>query len=304
VLLSTHDGWHTVANDTPAAVPTNGGLVVARSGQRQVAAVGAYQNLVSSPILTKSGTAAQWQPGELTGAVVDDRNAVSLATGHAAAVITASRGSLVTADHGRWATLTSATDLVPDAALHLDAVTWATSRVGWLTGHGPSGTSVVFRTTDTGRSWTPVPVTTASTVAALAPCGAGRDWLLPVISGNSITVHHTTDGGDHWSAGAPVAVPAGTPAWGCQGQHVWLAGRVGSADHVFSSLDAGRSWVDRGEAPAGLSALVPESGTAGFAASVTAKGATLWTVTGDGARFTVRPLPGWVARLGAQESSS
>jgi hypothetical protein len=303
LLLRTGDGWRTVTNVTPAAVPTDGGLVVARSSVRVVAAVGAYERLVRSPILTRDDAATQWQTGELPGAVIDDRNAVSLVAGHASAVLAPSGGTVVIASRGRWSTLTTAAALVPDGSLHLDTVTWADAHLGWLTGHGPAGTPVVFQTTDAGRSWTSVPVP-SSAVAALAPCGAGRHWLFPVIGGGGITVHRTMDGGRHWYAGASLSSAAGIPAWGCKDNHVWMAGKSGSADHVFSSDDGGQSWADRGLAPVGLSALAPEGGGSGFAASHTEKSDTLWAVTQDGGRFTVRPLPAWLATLGAQQTTS
>jgi hypothetical protein len=304
LLLGTDDGWRTVSNVTPIAVPTGGGLVVASAGDKLAAAVGAFERLVSSPVLTKKDTTAQWSPAELPGAVVDDRNAISLRAGRTAAIVKASGGTVVIDEDGSWLTLTTAANLFPNGALHLNTITWADRSVGWLTGYGPVGTTVAFQTTNAGKSWSPVPVSGPSTVAAMAPCGAGRNWLLPVIGGDKITLQRTSDAGLRWYPGASIPLATGTPAWGCRGHHVWMVGSSGAADHIFASDDGGRSWEDRGTAPPGLSALSPETGSSGFAVSRTATKSTLWAVTDNGAQFSARSLPGWVATLGGQEATS
>jgi hypothetical protein len=304
LLLGTDDGWRSVKNVTPVAVPTGGGLVVTSAGEEVAAAVGAYERLVSSPVLTKKSATMQWRPAELPGAVVDDRNAISLRAGRAAAIVTQSGGTVVMDEDGSWVTMATAAGLVPKGTLRLDTVTWAGSAVGWLTGHGPAGTTVAFQTTDGGRSWSSVPGTAPSTVAALAPCGQGRNWLLPVIGGGEITLRRTRDDGRSWHTGTAIPLASGAPAWGCQGSHVWVVGRSGSADHIFASDDGGQTWVDRGSAPQGLCALSPDSRDSGFAVSRTGTTTTLWAVTSDGAHFSARSLPGWVATLGGQEGTS
>jgi hypothetical protein len=304
LLLGTDDGWRTVKNVTPIAVPTGGGLVVASAGEELAAAVGTYERLVSSPVLTKKDATTPWSPAELPGAVVDDRNAISLRAGHAAAIVKKAGGTVVIDEGGSWVTVTTAAGLVPKGMLRLDTVTWADSAVGWLTGHGPVGTTVAFQTTDGGRSWSPVPGSGPSTVAAMAPCGEGRNWLLPVIGGGRIMLQRTRDDGQSWHNGTSILLASGAPAWGCRGGHVWVVGRSGKADQIFASDDSGRNWVDRGSAPPGLSALSPETPTSGFAVSRTGTTTTLWAVTDDGAHFSARSLPGWVATLGAQEGTS
>lgn len=304
LLLHTTDGWRTVSNATPLAVPTGGGLVVNDSGTTIAAAVGAYERLLRSPVLTKPDSAAQWQPNELPGAVVNDRNAVSLAGQRLSAIIMSAGGTVVTAKRGGWSSLVSAHGLDADGGLHLATVSWADSQVGWVTGRVTTpGTPVAFQTADGGHRWRPVPMA-GTPVEALAPCGAGRRWLLPVIGRDDIVLERTTDEGGHWHAGTSLPFLAGIPAWGCRGDQVWLAATAGNAQHVFASGDGGRRWVDRGPAPAGLSSLVPGPGGSGFAASRAGGNTTLWAVTDDGGSFVPRALPGWVATLGAQESGS
>ena len=93
-------------------------------------------------------------------------------------------------------------------------------------------------------------------------------------------------------------------AWGCAGNDVWLAARVGSADHVLTSSDSGGSWTDAGRAPDGLTDLAPAGDGTGFAASRTSTGPRLWSVSQNGGHFAELSLPEWVARLGAEMSTS
>ncbi|MDX6231703.1 MAG: hypothetical protein QOH68_662, partial [Nocardioidaceae bacterium] len=75
LILRTSDGWSHVTNATPIGVPTNGGLVLdATSGGSVAVAVGAYDRLLSSPLLTKGRATAAWRPAELPGAVTNARS--------------------------------------------------------------------------------------------------------------------------------------------------------------------------------------------------------------------------------------
>jgi photosystem II stability/assembly factor-like uncharacterized protein len=124
----------------------------------------------------------------------------------------------------------------------------------------------------------------------------GRDRQLVVL--------RTSDEGRTWLRGGPVGGEPADPAWGCEGDEVWIAATVGHSERILTSHDAGRTWSDRGDAPAGLDVLAPTGDGLGYAVSRTAKAATLWTVTADGATLRQRPLPGWVASLGADEGTS
>lgn len=305
LLLRTSDGWQHVANGTPVAVPTGGGLVTAVSISRVAVAVGPHDRLTRSPLLTRDGNAGGWNPAQLPGAVVDSRSAVSVAAGRSSVVLSDAGGTLVAGSKNSWTRLTDATTLAAGGDLRLDGVTWANSTVGWLTGHGRSGTATAFQTVDAGHTWMALPAAGGIAVASLAPCGNGAGWLLPVIADDGfLKVRRTVDLGRTWVTGASLPVPSGTPAWGCRGNEVWMAARAGRSDHVFASHDGGVSWADNGPAPNGLTDLSPTGNGSGFAASTSSKGPVLWSVTDDGKRFTPRALPGWVASLGAQMSTS
>jgi hypothetical protein len=300
LLLGTTDGWQHVANRTPIAVPTSGGLVADIFAGNVAVAIGAFERLTESPLVTSSSEKGPWRPSELPGAIADSRDAVSLA-GRRTAILNGAGGTVVSYSAGRWRQLTTASTLAPGGGLRLDGVTSTDGALGWLTGHGRSGTPMAFQTVDRGHSWTPVPQA-GQAVAALAPCGQGRNWVLPLVAANgTVRLDRTTDGGTSWRTGASVALGSGPPAWGCSANEVWLAGR---ADHVFVSNDAGASWVDAGRGPAGLTDLSPTGHGAGFAASETTGAATLWAVAGNGRRFTKLALPAWVATVGAQMGTS
>lgn len=303
VLLATRDGWRTINNATPVAVPTGGGLVVAAASGEIAAAIGPYHRLTVSPVLRRSVSSAVWQPAQLPDAVVDDRSAVALRAGRVTAVTAATGGTVVAADGGRWATLVTGRQLGGDG-LHLQTVSWADARVGWVTGHGRAGSRVAFQTVDAGAHWSPLPVTGAATIVALAPCGAGLRWLLPVIGDGDIRIWRTEDQGRNWTSGAALPLAAGAPAWGCAGTSVWMSAASKGRDYVFASADGGRSWNNQGAAPAGLESLTLAGGGNGYAISHAGSTDTLWAVSGDGATFTSRVVPGWVASIGAASGST
>lgn len=305
VLLRTTDAFAHVANATPVAVPTDGGLVGSFTARQAGVAVEASERLLHSPVLTSSvlnspaaGSPA-WLPQELPDAVADARGALTVGPGPVSAVTSPAGGTLVTRTAGGWRRRTDAHSLAPSGDLRLDSVLWSDRAVGWLTGHGSPGVRAVFVSRDAGSSWTPVPVTTASTVAALAPCGSGQRWLLPILDTNHhMTVFRTVDGGRSWAAGAPVTQPAGVPAWGCHDNTVWAEVRTRQGDRIATSPDGGRSWSDRGPAPADLTSLVPTGDGRGVATTGGSHG-RIFAVSESGSRFTVRVLPSWVAQLGA-----
>ncbi|MCU1614878.1 MAG: Photosynthesis system assembly factor [Frankiales bacterium] len=298
VLLHTVDGFGHVENRTPIGVPTDGGLIGDFAGERAAVAVGPVEQLLRSPLLSTAGT-APWTPAELPGGVVRSRGAVALAGTGVTALTSGAGGTLLTQRGGSWHAAVDARALPGASGLALDSVTWAGDSVGWLTGHGRPGGAVAFGTTDAGVTWTPVRLPGSDDVAALAPCGDGAGWSLPVLdSTGHIQVLRTRDGGGTWTAGQPLPVAVGEPAWGCSGDAVWVVAASGPANAVFSSADGGATWTKKGAAPAGLTDLSPTGAGRGFAASG-GRHPSLWSVDGDGARFTRVPLPSWVAALGA-----
>lgn len=304
LLLRTTDSWKHVGNRTPVAVPTGGGLVTAVSGKSVAVAVGPYERLTQSPVLT-GGSTGSWRPTQLPGAVSNARAAVSIAADRVSAVLAVGRGTVVVQVGNRWKHVTDASSLAPRGGLRLDGITWASETIGWLTGHGQAGTAVAFQTTNAGQHWSPLPEATGRAVAALAPCGEKANWLLPIVTGDgTVRLDHTADGGKTWAMGASVPLPSGSPAWGCRGDQAWMAGLAGRTERVFASNDGGATWANAGAAPRGLTDLAPTGNGAGFAASSTSHGPKLWSVTGGGARFTSLELPDWVSAVGAQMTGS
>jgi len=299
LVLRTVDGWRHVTNITPIAVPTSGGLTMAASSDELVVAALPFDQMVVSPLLRSTSSGKSWSPGQLPGGLTLARESVSLGPRGVTAVLSEGGGTVVAEGQTGWGVLTGASRLVPGGQLRLDAITWSAGGRGWLTGHGPAGTTVAFTTTDSGLTWAAMVGLGSDAVAALTPCGADRTWTLPVVhAGGTMSIAASVDGGATWSTGAPLTVPVGPPAWGCHGQEVWMLGGAAGGDNMYSSVNAGRTWTDQGVAPAGVTDLVPTGSHAGFAATVTADGAILWAVHGDGASFSQVALPGWVATIG------
>jgi hypothetical protein len=294
LLLSTSDGFAHVTNRTPIGVETDGGLTLTVTGAQYAVAVGAHDRLVRSPLLS-AGADWRWSPDELPGAVSGARGAVAYSAAGLTAVLSASPATLVHNAGDHWPALATPAQA---AGGHLDSVTWS-GRLGWLTGHGPAGTTMAYRTTDSGAHWAPIDATRQGIVAALAPCQGTRSWLMPVIAADGTErILRTADAGQHWQAGAAEPTPSGAPAWGCLGEQVWLAAGGSDGDRIVTSNDEGGHWNDRGQAPPGLSDLTPTGAGVGYAASDDG-GPQLWRVTGAGSRFTRIPLPPWVANLGS-----
>jgi len=299
LLIRTVDGWRHVTNITPIAVPTGGGLSMAvSSGERAVAALPFHQ-LVNSPLLRATSSGTSWSPGQLPGGVTLGRDSVGFGPRGFTAVLRRGGGTAVAKEARGWRVLTDASRLAPGRHLYLDALRWGVGGRGWLTGHGAAGTPKAFTTGDSGQTWAAVGGVAADAVAALAPCGGGRAWTMPVVrAGGTISIAASADGGATWAAGAPLPVPRGAPAWGCHDQDVWILAGAAGGDHVYSSTNAGRTWTDRGVAPGAVTDLEPTGSHTGFAITTTAGGAALWDVRGDGAFFSPIALPSWVARPG------
>jgi len=298
VLLSTDDGFRHVQNATPPGVPTDGGLVVAEGGNVLAVVVGPVERLVRSPLLTRAGT-GPWAPGQLPGRVVDSSTAVALRPTGTSVLTTDHGGMLLTSTDAGWRSLVDVPALPGGSGLTLDGVTWAGDALGWVTGHRATGGAVAFQTGDAGRTWTAVPTTGASAVAALAPCGRASTWSLPELdSSGRLEVLRTTDAGGTWAAGDPLPASSGRPVVGCSGAEIWATGGSGTRARIYASSDAGATWAARGPVPAGLTALTPTGPADGYAAG-TGRSPTLWRVTGSGRTFTPIALPRWLATVGA-----
>ncbi|MEO6700857.1 MAG: hypothetical protein ABI140_19735 [Jatrophihabitantaceae bacterium] len=308
LLLGTQDGWRTLANRTPPAVPTDGGLAIAGAGHTIAVAVGPYDRLLASPVLSSQAPAGDWTPVELPAGLADSRHALALDGTVVTAIVTGAGGRLLRRSGNGWVSLVTAIDLAPAGQLSLDSISWAAGGRGWLTGHGRSGTAVAFTSKDDGRTWMVVSDLPRDAVAALTPCGNSNGWQLPVLSSDgSVRVLRSADGATGWQLGAPIQT-ADQPSWTCADHTSWLLGVVSGANHLFISTDSGASWFDRGAVPSGLTDLSASSATNGFAAGQDGHSGLLWSVSigGPGAKvgFSRLKLPSWIASLGRSHGSS
>jgi hypothetical protein len=234
--------------------------------------------------------------------VVNARGALAVGPTGTSAVLRRHGGTLVAAHAGAWLTLTDAERLAPRARLRLETVTWGADGLGWLTGHATDA-AVAFRTADAGATWTPVPTGPGVPTAALAPCGAGSTWVLPVLSAaGRVTFRRTVDAGRTWRTGGSLPMAAELPAWGCSGDDVWSVTQRHGSEQVVASDDGGVHWAEPRRAPAGVVDLTPVGDGAGFAVSRHGGESVLWSLDGDGTAWHRLRLPGWVGRLGGSMS--
>jgi len=297
ILLATSDTWQHVTAITPVAVPTDGGLAIASSTDGLAAAVGTYDRLVDSPLLTTTAPDRGWTPTELPGPVAAGRDAVAWSGPDPTAIVD---NALLRRTGGSWQRVVSAAKL--SSGLTLEGIRWTQSgRIGWLTGHRSDGGPVAFQTEDGGVSWTEVPAGATAARAALAPCGAGNSWLLPILGDDgSEKLLRTTDGGRSWQPGAAIQSTRPVPAWGCQNGLAWTLASVGGSAHLLTSTDAGAHWSDHGAVPAGLTDVQLVDATGGFAAGKRADRGVLYRIRLDAgsATFDRQPLPAWVDTIG------
>ncbi len=293
LVLSTTDGFAHVANRTPAAVNTEGGLAAAVAGSAEVVGVGAVDRLVRSPVLI-APAGGQWQPTEPPGAIMPTIGSVAVTGDAGYAVLAGHNGTLVRygAD-ARWTTVTDGARLASNAKVTLDTVAWSGTN-GIVTGHGSGGASLAFRTNDNGTNWTAVPGTTG--VGALQPCGAAPNWSVPVIAASGALRMISGDG----SSGDPISAGSGAVAFGCQDSNVFVVDDHGT---LQVSRDLGQHWQAGARVPPAVTSLAPIAGGGGYAASAGST-PTLWRVSADDLHFTRVPLPGWVAQLGGQGGGS
>ena len=179
------------------------------------------------------------------------RSARRFAVGAASGILPA----LLLAGHGTW------TSIGPHAVGNILLVAASPATPGML--YAATAT-VLFRSSDAGRSWTALPIPPAVTAFAADSRSAGSVYAGISFSGGVFNpeagaVYRSTDGGAHWSSGSGIrasvlslAVDPGSPA----------IVYAGTTEGLFHSMDAGASWsfIGAGLAVARVSALALESG--------------------------------------------
>jgi hypothetical protein len=304
ILMHTDDGWKDAENLTPLAVPTGGGLSLALGPGELAIGVDPVGRLTNSPLVTSSDGGHTWTPNELPGALSGSRHSVAFAGPILTAVVGSNRGTLVEQTSTGWRTLADAGLVSAAPGLEIDSVVWASARVGWLTGRnaqGVSGSPVVFMTIDGGATWSPVDAAAGTSTAALAPCGAGSSWQLPVVGADfTFRILRTNDHGQTWTIGASQPVRSQSPAWACRGAQSWLILKSGD---LAVSRDAGASWQTIGPAPSSITDLAPDGSGNGLAAATNKSRSVMYSITTSGSRFAEIALPTWLAKLAPQQDS-
>jgi hypothetical protein len=297
VVLGTTDGWRTVVNRTPVAVPTDGGLVLSARGARVAVGVLPFQQLLVSPVLQSSGPGRVWTPSQLPSALAATTSALARAEGATYAVL--ADGDVVTEPDGSptWSRVTSAKQLAPDGGLSLTGVAFPDGRTGFMMGTGPSDRPVLF--TGSGSSWTAVdlPLTGGGAATALPPCLAGTTWVALVARDGVLDMFTAPDPAGPWTA-EPELVTKATPLVGCGPNRVWAAASMGSSD-VLSVAPLGGGWTPLGDLGTHLVGLTVVSDSSAFGADADPTRIVSISVVPDGKVATTSiPLPDWVATVG------
>ena len=297
VVLGTTDGWRTVVNRTPVAVPTDGGLVLSARGAQVAVGVLPFQQLLVSPVLQSSGPGRVWTPSQLPSALVATTSAVARAEGATYAVL--ADGGVVAAVDGTssWAPATSAQRLAPDGHLTVSGVVFPDGRTGFVMGAGSSDRPVLF--TGAGSSWAAVrlPVTGGGTATALPPCLAGGTWVAPVALEGHLELFTAASPTGPWAAGPDLRTTA-TPVVACGPHQVWAALPDGGSD-VLRTAAPGGAWTTRGDLGTHVTGLAPVSDTSAFAVDSDPSHVVAVSLAADGSTATTSlPLPAWVATVG------
>ena len=298
VVIGTTDGWHTVTDRTPTAVPTDGGLVLSAAGGHVAVGVLPHQQLTVSPLMVSHDGGETWAPGQLPGGLVAAAGALDVSALGVRAVVAGDGGQVVTAPtpRGPWRDLANASDL-GTGRVTLTGLASPDGRTLTVSASGPSTSALLFASDDAGRSWRPVTVPSPAkgTATVLGPCRVDRTWLVPVVAGGELVVDRSSSLSGPWRAGEPIAVGT-NPVAACGGNAVWVVGQSGSGDRLLLTGAAG-GWADHGLLGDTVTSLSVASADTAFA---TVPGAEHLLEVRLGTSLTSTPiaLPSWVATVG------
>jgi hypothetical protein len=303
IVLGTTDGWRTVQDRTPVAVPTDGGVVLAATSSRVAVGVLPHEQLAVSPILQTAPAPVSWQPSQLPAALLAAPGSLALAPTATWAVLADGRTVVSSmAGSDTWNTAVTAGVLDSSGALTITGVdfTGGGSGTGFLTARGPATRPVLFVSADAGSSWQPVQLPAGSgsndeTAAALAPCLVGSTWMAPIVSGDRLRVFTSADPAGPWAAG-PALLATADSAVACGPDRIWVATSHGSGSDVYTAAPDS-AWVLAGQVDGAVTSLAVVSSREAFA---TFEGpARLETLSlGTTLTETKVRLPDWVATIG------
>lgn len=304
LLLGTTDGWRTVTNRTPAAVPTDGGLVVAARGAQIAIGVLPFEHLTVSPVLFSRGSGRTWIPTQLPGALAAMPHALARASGSTIALL--ANGDVVSIRDGQslWHQVTSAESLDPDGHLVLTGLSVPDGSTVVVTASGPASGPVIFTSADDGATWSAIAIVVAAgsanansdaTATALMLCLAGSIWVASVEVGDHLVVFTAPRLTGPWVAGPPLSSPL-IPAVACSLHRVWVAVGSGDSDMLFTSSPGG-PWVTQGDLGMRIESLAPVSDTSAMLAGSGPTRLASVDIAG-GLVVTSVDLPPWVATVG------
>ena len=297
IVLGTVDGWHTVVNRTPVAVPTDGGLVLASSAGRLAVGVLPYQQLTVSPVLTSSGSGRTWLPSQLPGGLTPAATALARSENATFAILDDGRVVANSDGTDTWRVVTTARQLDASGGLALTGISFPDGKSGFLTGTGSATRPVAFTSTDGGESWASMlaPVGSSVAAAALQPCLVGSTWVVPIEVDHHLTLFWAEQLSGPWSAG-PTTEVTSAPVVGCSPNLVWAAVPGGGSDVLEVGSPAG-DWTSRGSLGTHVVSLTPVSDAEAFASETDAS--TVLFISGVASASVTRiDLPAWVATVG------
>ena len=296
IVLGTADGWRTVTNRTPVAVPTDGGLVLsARSGRVWVGVL-PFQQLKVSPVLSSDGTTRVWSPTQLPSALAPSATAIGRSARATWAVL--ADGSVVTLPDGgsSWATATSATRLDPSGSLTLTGVDFLDGSIGFITATRTSVGPTLFVTTDAGGTWHDSGIRPGGSSAGAWPvCRIGVTWVAPIQVDDRLDLLVADDPRGPWRAGGQTPV-TGVPLVTCTPSRV-VAVLPDAGSDTFLGAEPAGSWTTLGSMNRHLVSLTAASDGVAYGADADPTRVLRIELTSP-LRVDDVALPEWVATIG------
>lgn len=114
----------------------------------------------------------------------------------------------------------------------VNGICFAGGKWGWM-----AGTSVLFRTTDAGASWTNLPSRPVTTTYGVSAPDTLRCWSI-----GSAVIYRTTNGGTSWES-AFVTVPSGGRLYAIQMLSATTGWVAGSAGILYRTTNGGTNWT-------------------------------------------------------------
>jgi hypothetical protein len=300
IVIGTTDGWRTVVNRTPLAVPTDGGMVLAATPQSVVTGVLPFHLLTISPVLTSSDQGKTWTGSQLTGPLMESPNALAR-LGTTTFALLAKTGELIAQRDGQqtWSHVTSPRELDPSGAFKPQGVASPDGTTLFVVGaNSATRGASAFASTDAGETWKALVLgATGGLEKSSAPCATAAGWLVPMRSQGGGVIHRLTRKFVELPMPSDVAiVPASNPVIACGGGLLWISVTRGNNTRVVT-VDSKGDPHYLGDVSGRITAMAPTSSTQAIVATsdLTKMGAL---TTLPALHLTPISLPTWVSTVG------